>query len=120
MRTNERFTNLSDIFNDDFDDRADDERIDTLLALEYDTEKLIDEQEAALIRKIIKNLPPSCEKILWGFYWDGFSTKELASMYNYPSEGAVKGKKHRCLNKFTVRFSELSQRIMKNNNKQIV
>ena len=88
-------------------DEFEDERIDRLLALEDDTED-IEARKEAVVREIVSKLPPPCDKILWGFYRDGFSMKTLASMYNYKSEGSVKVTKHRCGEKFKARFTELS------------
>ena len=87
-------------------DESEDERIDRLLALEDDTEQ-IELRKAALIRDIVRDLPEPCDKILWGFYRDGFSMKTLAQMYNYKSEGSMKVTKHRCSEKFKNRFLEL-------------
>ena len=88
-------------------DEFEDDRIDRLLALEDDTED-IEARKEAVVREIVSKLPPPCDKILWGFYRDGFSMKTLASMYNYKSEGSVKVTKHRCGEKFKARFTELS------------
>ena len=89
---------------DDFED----ERIDRLLALEDDTSQ-IEARKAALVREIVRMLPEPCDKILWGFYRDGFSMKTLAQMYEYKSEASVKVTKHRCSEKFRARFAELSK-----------
>lgn len=87
-----------------------DERIDSILALSNDT-KRIEERKEAIVREIVSNLPSPCDKILWGFYRDGFSMKTLAHMYNYSSEGSVKVTKHRCTEKFKLRFLEISKKI---------
>jgi hypothetical protein len=88
-------------------DEFEDDRIDRLLALEDDTED-IEARKEAVVREIVSKLPPPCDKILWGFYRDGFSMKTLASMYNYKSESSVKVTKHRCGEKFKTRFTEIS------------
>ena len=88
-------------------DEFEDDRIDRLLALEDDTEH-IEARKEAIVREIVSKLPPPCDKILWGFYRDGFSMKTLASMYNYKSESSVKVTKHRCGEKFKTRFTEIS------------
>ena len=85
-----------------------DERIDRLLALEDNTEQ-IEARKEAIVREIVSKLPEPCDKILWGFYRDGFSMKTLASMYNYKTEGSVKVTKHRCGEKFKARFLEISK-----------
>ena len=84
-------------------DEYEDERIDRLLALENDTEQ-VQVRKEAIVREIVSQLPEPCDKILWGFYRDGFSMKTLAQMYNYKSEGSMKVTKHRCTEKFKTRF----------------
>lgn len=91
-------------------DVYEDERIDRLLALEDNTE-LIESRKEAIVRDIVSKLPAPCDKILWGFYRDGFSMKTLAQMYNYKSEGSVKVTKHRCSEKFKARFMEIANRL---------
>jgi DNA-directed RNA polymerase specialized sigma24 family protein len=75
------------------------------LALEDDSEKAQKEKEA-LVREIVKDLPSPCNELLWGYYGDGHSMKMLAEMFNYASENAVKVTKHRCCEKFRVKYSE--------------
>lgn len=85
------------------------DKLDALLALDDDDE-LIVEQKEALVRGIVKELPSPCNEILWGFYRDNLSLKALAEMYNY-SEGSAKVTKHRCSEKFRIRYNELCQQI---------
>lgn len=91
-------------------DEYEDERIDRLLALEDDTEQ-IQVRKEAIVREIVSKLPEPCDKILWGFYRDGFSLSTIATMYNYKSEGSVKVTKHRCGEKFRARYMEISKRL---------
>ena len=81
------------------------EQVDKILALEDDSEKAQKEKEA-LVREIVKDLPSPCNELLWGYYGDGHSMKMLAEMLNYASENAVKVTKHRCCEKFRVKYSE--------------
>ncbi len=99
--------NIIDEFPQTVKDEFDDERIDRILALEDSTEH-VKERKEAIVREIVSKLPEPCDKILWGFYRDGFSMKTLAQMYNYSSEGSVKVTKHRCTEKFKTRFLDLS------------
>ena len=98
--------NIVDEYPDAFKDDFDDDKIDTLLALE-DNSVNIEQRKAALVQEIVEDLPEPCDKILWGFYRDGFSMKTLASMLNYKSEGTMKVIKHRCCDKFKNRYSQL-------------
>lgn len=110
MRAKGKEINIIDEFPNTTKDEFEDERIDTLIALEDDTEQ-IEARKEAIVREIVSNLPSPCDKILWGFYRDGFSMKTLAQMYNYKSEGSVKVTKHRCGEKFKARFMEISRRL---------
>ena len=107
MRDMGKELNIIDEYPSSSKDEFEDERIDRLLALEDDTEH-IEARKEAIVREIVSKLPSPCDKILWGFYRDGFSMKMLASMYNYKSEGSVKVTKHRCGEKFKTRFTEIS------------
>jgi RNA polymerase sigma factor (sigma-70 family) len=106
MRGTGKELNIIDDYPNSTKDEYEDDRIDRLLALE-DSSEQIEARKEAIVREIVSKLPTPCDKILWGFYRDGFSMKTLASMYNY-SEGSVKVTKHRCGEKFKARFMELS------------
>lgn len=110
MRGMGKELNIIDDYPGSTKDEFEDERIDRLLALEDNTEQ-IEARKEAIVREIVSKLPEPCDKILWGFYRDGFSMKTLATMYNYKSEGSVKVTKHRCGEKFKSRFMELSNYI---------
>lgn len=101
--------NIIDEFPQTTKDEFEDDRIDRLLALEDNTDQ-IEARKEAIVREIVSKLPEPCDKILWGFYRDGFSMKTLAQMYNYKNEGSVKVTKHRCAEKFKARFLEISKR----------
>ena len=107
MRGMGKELNIIDDYPNSTKDEYEDDRIDRLLALEDNNEQ-IEARKEAIGREIVSNLPAPCDKILWGFYRDGFSMKTLAIMYNYKSEGSVKVTKHRCGEKFKARFMELS------------
>ena len=108
MRGMGKELNIIDDYPSTTKDEFEDERIDKLLALEDNTEQ-IEARKEAIVREIVSKLPEPCDKILWGFYRDGFSMKTLATMYNYSSEGSVKVTKHRCGEKFRARFIEISK-----------
>lgn len=81
-------------------------KIERLLSLDQD-EEMVQEKKNALIRKIVGDLPHPCNELLWGFYRDNFSMSTLAKMFNYKNESSVKVTKHRCTEKFRIRYSEL-------------
>ena len=107
MRGMGKELNIIDEYPNSTKDEFEDERIDRLLALEDDTED-IEARKEAVVREIVSKLPSPCDKLLWGFYRDGFSMKTLAKMFNYNSENSVKVTKHRCGEKFRARFTEIS------------
>ena len=73
--------------------------------LESDDE-ILQERKEALVRNIVRDLPSPCDELLWGYYRDGFSMKDLAERLNYANENTVKVTKHRCSEKFRNRFNE--------------
>ena len=83
------------------------EKIEYILSLEEASIQL-EQRKSALVREIVKNLPEPCDKILWGFYRDGFSLRTMADMFNYKNEDSVKTTKHRCGEKFRARFLEIA------------
>ena len=106
LKRNGKEVHIIDEYPDQFKSEFEDEKIDILLSLEDDTND-IEQYKSALVHEIVKNLPEPCDKILWGFYGDGFSMKTLADMLGYSSEGSIKVTKHRCSEKFRNRYSEL-------------
>lgn len=84
------------------------DQVERILSLE-DAHENIQKEKEALVRDIVKNLPSPCNELLWGYYGDGHSMKMLAEMFNYASENAVKVTKHRCCEKFRIRYSEMSK-----------
>ena len=97
---------LLDVLNDKI--RAD--KVDALIGLENESTSFIERKEA-LVRQIVRELPPPCDKLLWGFFRDNFSMKTLAQMFNYSSENSVKVTKHRCQSKFRDRFNEIKDQL---------
>ena len=81
------------------------DQVERILSLE-DARENVQKEKEALVRDIVKNLPSPCNELLWGYYGDGHSMKMLAEMFNYASENAVKVTKHRCCEKFRVKYSE--------------
>lgn len=86
------------------------DKIDALIGLENENIAFVERKEA-LVRQIVRELPPPCDELLWGFFRDNFSMKTLAQMFNYSSESSVKVTKHRCQNKFRDRFNELKDQL---------
>lgn len=83
------------------------------MVLSFDNDDAHIEQKEALVREIVKDLPSPCNELLWGFYRDGLSMKDLAERYGYSNENTVKVTKHRCCDKFKKRFSEMLQKLFR-------
>lgn len=79
------------------------DKINALIALDNDD---FENEKQNLINGIVNNLPHPCNELLWGYYRDGLSLKTLAQIFNY-SEGSVKVVKHRCTEKFRIRYQKL-------------
>lgn len=67
--------------------------------LAQDDARLVERKEAA-VREIVRNLPDPCNKLLWGFYFDGYSMQQLADLHGSASANSVKVMKSRCMDKF--------------------
>ena len=85
-------------------------KINSILSFDDDGRDI--EQKEALVRDIVKDLPSPCNELLWGFYRDGLSMKELADRYGYSSENTAKVTKHRCCDKFKKRFTEMFKNLL--------
>ena len=112
LRTNASYTSL-DIQNDDPPTNASLlESKARAIADSFDHDSDSGEQREAVVRQIVRELPPPCDQLLWGFYRDNLTLKTLAAMFNY-SAGSVKVIKHRCMEKFRLRYRQLADRLLK-------
>lgn len=59
------------------------------------------------VQKIVASLPYPCNELLWAYYRDSLSVKEMTQMFGYSSESSLKVTKHRCCEKFRKRFGKL-------------
>lgn len=109
LRLSGRNVNLD--MEEDFNPEGDidDRRLSLLLDICSDETSRQEQLEEA-VRTLVSNLPHPCDKILWGFYRDNLSIRQLAEIYGY-SEGSAKVIKHRCLEKFSKKFRELKRKI---------
>ena len=87
-----------------------DDKVESILMLESDND-IARRKKEELVRNIVRDLPSPCNELLWGFYRDGISMKQLAEKFNYKSESSVKVTKHRCCEKFRERFNKLVKSI---------
>jgi RNA polymerase sigma factor (sigma-70 family) len=78
-------------------------KVDRLL--EFDLEE--SEKKENAVRSIINDLPKPCNEILWGYYGNGETLKSMADELYSGSVASVRVTKHRCFNKFRMRYFEL-------------
>ena len=62
------------------------------------------------VKEGVRNMPAPCNQVLWSYYWDGFSHKQIAELYGMKSEDVCKTQASRCKKK----FSEFIKRIRPN------
>lgn len=91
------------------DDDIKDDKINAILEA-YDDDADSQERVEAIVRQLVRELPHPCDKMLWGFYRDNLSIKQLAEIYGY-SEGSAKVTKHRCMEKFSKRYAEFKRNL---------
>ena len=116
LRSKNRFTNISPKQDQDKETiQFLPDKIEKILALDEDHSEYQEEKDD-LVRSIIKDLPSPCNELLWGYYGNGDSIKDLAQDYYKGSESAVKVTKHRCTNKFRQRFNVEYQKLLRKYN----
>lgn len=91
------------------------DKVETILALDEDKSEYQEEKDC-LVRTIIKDLPSPCNELLWGYYGNGKSIRDLAQDYYKGSESAVKVTKHRCTKKFRQKFNVEYQKLLRKYN----
>lgn len=62
------------------------------------------------VKESVRNMPAPCNQVLWSYYWEGFSHKQIAELYGMKSEDVCKTQASRCKKK----FCELIKRIRPN------
>lgn len=116
LRSKNRFTNISPKQDQDKETiQFLPDKIETILAFDEDNSEYQEEKDD-LVRSIIKDLPSPCNELLWGYYGNGDSIRDLAQDYYKGSESAVKVTKHRCTNKFRERFNIEYQKLLRKYN----
>lgn len=88
--------------------KTDRKKVETLIGLDPDIQLV--EAKEAITRQIVRDLPPPCDKLLWGFYWDNLSYKALADLLA-KTEDYIKVTKSRCLKKFRLRWRKLTKNL---------
>lgn len=82
-------------------------KVDRLLEFDHEDS----EKKENAVRSIINDLPKPCNEILWGYYGNGETLKSMADELYNGSVASVRVTKHRCFNKFRMRYFELLDRL---------
>ena len=64
-------------------------------------------EQTATMRDIVQDLPHPCEDILWAYYGDDLSMKEIADIIGFNGADSVKSKKSQCMSKLKERFTRI-------------
>lgn len=64
-------------------------------------------EQTAMMREIVQDLPHPCEDILWAYYGDDLSMKEIADVIGFNGADSVKSKKSQCMSKLKERFTRI-------------
>ena len=64
-------------------------------------------EQTAMMRDIVQDLPHPCEDILWAYYGDDLSMKEIADIIGFNGADSVKSKKSQCMSKLKERFTRI-------------
>lgn len=65
-----------------------------------------DELQSA-IYDIVTNMADPCKTILWAYYWEGNSMREIATMMNYANARVATTQKSRCMTKVKTAMDEI-------------
>ena len=85
---------------------------------EYDLAKLeavlglgdgLSQEQITMMREIVQDLPQPCEQILWLYYGDDLSMKEIADVIGFNGADSVKSRKSQCLSKLKERFTKIKK-----------
>lgn len=109
LRANEKnqLPSIDTFFNEDGEKqyKAILNKADKILNLIDSDEKAAAERNS-IVQEMVENLPSPCNELLWSYYRDALSMKDIANMFNYASESVAKVTKHRCMEKFRKCYEE--------------
>ena len=95
-----------------------DQMLDNTQYGEYDLAKLeavlglgdgLSQEQITMMREIVQDLPQPCEQILWLYYGDDLSMKEIADVIGFNGADSVKSRKSQCLSKLKERFTKIKK-----------
>lgn len=67
----------------------------------------LSQEQTAMMRDIVQDLPHPCEDILWAYYGDDLSMNEIADIIGFNGADSVKSKKSQCMSKLKERFTRI-------------
>jgi len=70
-------------------------------------EATFDEETFGLLDRAWSELCDNCQKVLKGYYYDGFTLKQLTQHLNHTSNAATRKQKERCLKKLKTSFLKI-------------
>lgn len=70
----------------------------------------IGQQQA--MEELIKSLPSPCNDILWSYYYDNMSMREIAEAVNFSTANSVKAKKSQCMSKLRLTYGKKIKNLM--------
>ena len=73
-----------------------------------------DDSQAELeraVQELVEHMPEPCRTILWAYYWEGKSMREIAAENNYTGKDVAKSTKSRCMTKVKKAMTEIRNRL---------
>ena len=69
----------------------------------------VEEQDdlQSAVYDIVTNMADPCKTILWAYYWEGNSMREIATMMNYANARVATTQKSRCMTKVKTAMDEI-------------
>lgn len=77
-------------------------------------EEPIDESDNPELYLLVEQMPSPCRDILFAYYWDGCSMREIAEQMGYKDETVAKSQKYKCLQKVREMFRTMGFKIKSN------
>lgn len=64
-------------------------------------------EQKQIMRDIVQDLPSPCEEILWSYYGDNMSMKDIADLIGFKNADSTKSKKSWCVSRLKERFNKM-------------
>ena len=115
QRDKSKFASIPNLPKQSFDDVIDPVDIGTAQNaidrwLNKDSVEEQDELQSA-VYDIVTNMADPCKTILWAYYWEGNSMREIATMMNYANARVATTQKSRCMTKLKTAMEEFFNNI---------